>query len=445
MKQVIKQWRKAICLMLAAIFVLGLVNMDVFAAEGDVWTREDVVAHNRKIWDAQKSDPETLRLYLMPTVLSPSEKPEIIQKAFEITADIDSDYEKARAICNWVAENVYYNYDYDEDTAISNIWHWDFSVMLYAQCNHYSWLAVALLRAIGIPAKGITGSSVKGELPMATRKGPFGGEILGGAHVWIAFWDYDSRRWVMSDPTWMSRNRLEGGQYKKNTNDKAEGTYFDMDFEQLSLQHGFSINPGGGERRVDENDAEMNYLGFAPEQCWADTAVPHIDVIDIRASSKKMDGESVWVTYLNVSPIPSPKSQLTNAVRINGKNYNAPSYVFGGNNYFRWRDIATLLSGTEKQFDIGYDGTVVITTGKPYTVIGGELQPIAGMDDVRSVDYPKAIFTIDSKVAWLRSYDVNGGNNYVKMRDVGIKLNFYVGYENGTIVIDTARPYDFAS
>ena len=47
-----------------------------------------------------------------------------------------------------------------------------------------------------------------------------------------------------------------------------------------------------------------------------------------------------------------------------------------GNNYFKLRDVAMMLNGSGKQFAVDYDDvmkSVSITTGKPYTAIGGEL------------------------------------------------------------------------
>jgi hypothetical protein len=50
---------------------------------------------------------------------------------------------------------------------------------------------------------------------------------------------------------------------------------------------------------------------------------------------------------------------------------------------------------------------------------------------------------IDGKIAWLRSYNVNGGNNFTRFRDIGMRFDFYVGYVDGTIVIDTGKPYAY--
>jgi hypothetical protein len=57
--------------------------------------------------------------------------------------------------------------------------------------------------------------------------------------------------------------------------------------------------------------------------------------------------------------------------------------------------------------------------------------------------HSQCLFLIAGQVAWLRSYDVVGGQNVVRLRDVAMRLDFYVGYSNGTILIDTTRPYAY--
>ncbi|MBO6011717.1 MAG: hypothetical protein J6P71_07975, partial [Oscillospiraceae bacterium] len=51
-------------------------------------------------------------------------------------------------------------------------------------------------------------------------------------------------------------------------------------------------------------------------------------------------------------------------------------YKIDGDNYFRLRDLAMLLSGSGRQFAVDYDESsksVAISSGKPYVPRGGEL------------------------------------------------------------------------
>jgi len=58
------------------------------------------------------------------------------------------------------------------------------------------------------------------------------------------------------------------------------------------------------------------------------------------------------------------------AVLVNGKNISFDAYNINDNNYFKLRDLAYILNGAQKQFEVGWDGAnnaISITSGKPYT------------------------------------------------------------------------------
>jgi hypothetical protein len=46
----------------------------------------------------------------------------------------------------------------------------------------------------------------------------------------------------------------------------------------------------------------------------------------------------------------------TSTVLVNGQEVKFQAYLINGNNYFRLRDVAFALTGTEKQFQAAYDG-----------------------------------------------------------------------------------------
>jgi hypothetical protein len=119
------------------------------------------------------------------------------------------------------------------------------------------------------------------------------------------------------------------------------------------------------------------------------------------------------------------------------------AYNIGGNNYFKLRDLAIKLSGTEKQFEVGYDDAtraISLTSGKAYTPVGDEMAS-------KGAGSQKAVFST-SKIM-LDGADVNlaafliGGNNYFKLRDIGAAFDFGVTWdgERNTIIIDTSTGY----
>ncbi|MEG0798795.1 MAG: WG repeat-containing protein, partial [Acidaminococcaceae bacterium] len=58
-----------------------------------------------------------------------------------------------------------------------------------------------------------------------------------------------------------------------------------------------------------------------------------------------------------VTPTPTTVTAISSAqkVTVNGKDVAFDAYNINGNNYFKLRDLAFALSGSEKQFDVGWD------------------------------------------------------------------------------------------
>ena len=130
------------------------------------------------------------------------------------------------------------------------------------------------------------------------------------------------------------------------------------------------------------------------------------------------------------------------ALTCNGVLQNPTVYKIGESNYFKIRDLAAILNGTEKQFSVGYDNekkSVTATTGQGYTKLDGDLAgPPAGQETAEASS--DAIYVNGQKVE-AEVYKI-GGNNYFKLRDLGKAFDFYVGWsqEQG-MFIETDKPY----
>lgn len=120
------------------------------------------------------------------------------------------------------------------------------------------------------------------------------------------------------------------------------------------------------------------------------------------------------------------------------------AYNINGNNYFKLRDIAYILSGTSKEFEVTWDSSknaIDLLPNKPYTKIGGEM--------VSSKDGNTKTATISNSKLYLNGKEINltaytiGGNNYFKLRDLGSTLDFGVEWDgkNNTIAIESAMSY----
>lgn len=124
----------------------------------------------------------------------------------------------------------------------------------------------------------------------------------------------------------------------------------------------------------------------------------------------------------------------TQALKVNDKDIDCEKYNIDGNNYFKLRDLAELLNGTNSQFDVDYDAatkTMVVTTGAPYTHKNGT-ELVTGEDNSASAVVSPQTLKIDGEVVSdLAVYNI-GGNNYFKLRELGTALNFGVDYDAAT-------------
>jgi len=133
----------------------------------------------------------------------------------------------------------------------------------------------------------------------------------------------------------------------------------------------------------------------------------------------------------------------SSAVMVNGIQVVFDAYNINDNNYFKLRDLAFVLNGTVKQFKVDWDGAgnaISLTSGQPYTVIGGEME-IKGAGNKTPVPTSSKIY-LDGRAVNFTAYNIDG-NNYFKLRDVGEAFNFGTDWDavNRTIVIDTNKAY----
>jgi len=130
-------------------------------------------------------------------------------------------------------------------------------------------------------------------------------------------------------------------------------------------------------------------------------------------------------------------------VLVNGEEVSFDAYNIKGNNYFKLRDLAYVLNGTQKQFEVTWDGNanaIRLISGKAYTAYGTELAKGDGIAKT-ALSNNSAIY-IDGKPVTLTAYNING-NNYFKLRDIGIAFDFDVSWdgEHNVISIDTSKGY----
>ena len=137
-------------------------------------------------------------------------------------------------------------------------------------------------------------------------------------------------------------------------------------------------------------------------------------------------------------------SPTTSAVYINGVSTYFEAYNIRGNNFFKLRDLAMALNGTQKQFEVSWDaetGIVSIYSNTPYTPVGGEM--VIGDGAMRQAIRNEDIQMVkDGEPVTITAYLV-GGNNFVRLRDIMHLLDVGVIWDlaANAVRIDTAITY----
>ena len=159
---------------------------------------------------------------------------------------------------------------------------------------------------------------------------------------------------------------------------------------------------------------------------------------------------SIPVTPSEPDPIPNPDPDVFTAtpspwkLNVNGgPMMETDMYSINGNNYLKIRDIAYLLNGTDKQFDIDVDGIYVfLLSGHAYRARGDEMTPNPHATET-TTSATMNHFSLDGEILNLTAYMI-AGSNYVKLRDVLELFNVYVGYDVPLreFYINTARAYE---
>lgn len=133
----------------------------------------------------------------------------------------------------------------------------------------------------------------------------------------------------------------------------------------------------------------------------------------------------------------------TATVIINGQPVGFEAYSIEGYNYFKLRDLAYALNGTEKQFSVGYNGLlnlVSLTSNQPYVPVGGEME--ISQNDPMNAEPTLSKIIKDGEEISPQAYIIND-NNYFKLRDIGNAFDFGVDWdaENSSILINTMKSY----
>ncbi|MDR0957642.1 MAG: transglutaminase domain-containing protein, partial [Clostridiales bacterium] len=262
-------------------------------------------------------------------------------------------------------------------------------------CQGYASLVAAMLRAVDIPAKVISGYA----LGVSADSGWSDSVILSETtnHAWNeAFID---NRWVIIDATWDSGNKWENGTKTESTG-MLFRKYFDPTLVAFSVDH-----------KIKDYD---------------ETKITNSNINSPQSST---DDSTAVAT-------PS-----RNAVYVDGQRVSIGAYNINGNNFFKLRDLAYVLKDTEKKFSVIYNSrtnTIILSSGEDYTIVGGETGAVSKVDKEAVIS--SASVKLNGEKAKISGYTIDG-NNYFKLRDIGQAFDFNVSFSNNTVIIDTTSNY----
>lgn len=123
-------------------------------------------------------------------------------------------------------------------------------------------------------------------------------------------------------------------------------------------------------------------------------------------------------------------------IYVDGTKVNGAAYMINSNNYFKLRDIAAMVNGSAKQFEVSWNQAgkrIDLTTNKAYTVVGGELA--LPSNATKSATESKALVFKDGTKAAYTGYTISD-NNYYKLRDLCKDMDIGVKYDNATKRVD---------
>lgn len=170
----------------------------------------------KKVWDfIQLVDPNAFETYDNMNGLSDEQKAELKNVAVNEIKDCTTDYQKAKALYNYVADNIYYDYAYYNGQSQTVYWH-PYEVYEYKRtvCSGYAEFYATLCGLVGIHTM----------------------ELIGENHEYNAVYCKEEGRWIFVDSTWGSRNSyyIDEQQNVVWNKGSVSDAYFDSSIEFIS-------------------------------------------------------------------------------------------------------------------------------------------------------------------------------------------------------------------
>lgn len=123
----------------------------------------------------------------------------------------------------------------------------------------------------------------------------------------------------------------------------------------------------------------------------------------------------------------------TDFMSVNGKSISIYGYQINNNNYYKLRDIACALQGTNADFSVYFvDNKIQVDTNGNYMEIGGELT-YNGKSTTKARKNNSPIY-VDNNAVNVNYYEIDG-YNYFKLRDICDFVGADVSYDSASSTV----------
>ena len=168
----------------------------------------------------------------------------------------------------------------------------------------------------------------------------------------------------------------------------------------------------------------------------------YFELVEIMKGINILSNEQSFIQEQPTSALVLMGYPTVSTVLVNGENVVFDAYNIEGNNFFKLRDLAFALNGTDKQFSVRWDeaiDAISLTSNQPYLAVGGEMQ--GKSEGIKNATPTNSRIFIDGKEVLFIAYNI-GGNNYFRLRDIGAAFDLGINWdaERNTIKINSTLP-----
>lgn len=138
------------------------------------------------------------------------------------------------------------------------------------------------------------------------------------------------------------------------------------------------------------------------------------------------------------APEKATANPTTSKIYVDGQEVAFDAYNINDNNYFKLRDVAWALSGTDAQFNVDWNDEAKVINLVSGTDYGKNGSLSVGDGKSKAATLNTAPIMKDGEYVTMTAYNI-GGNNYFKLRDLGVQFGFEVGWDGtaNAVAIDT--------